>query len=63
MDRPAVGAAAALYPDGLFEGLKIPKNKPVPPKPGASAGRTAGGLLPGVSSAEVAKFLYINPGV
>ena len=56
----AVGAAAALHPDKVFEGLEITKDEAMPPEADAVAGRTARGLLPGVFSAEIAKLLYIN---
>jgi hypothetical protein len=60
VDGSAVGAAAALYPDRVFEGLEIAKDEAMPPKTDAPAGRATGRLLPGVLSAEIAKFLYIN---
>jgi len=56
----AVGAAAALYPDKVFEGLEVTKDKAMPPEADAVAGRATDGLLPRVFSAEVVKFLYIN---
>jgi hypothetical protein len=59
----AVGATAALYPDKVFKGLEIAKHITMPPEADAPAGRAASGLLPGVFSAEVVKFLYINPAV
>jgi hypothetical protein len=63
VDGSAVGAAAALYPERLFEGLEIAKHIAMTPEADAPAGRAAGGLLPRVFSAEVVKFLYINPAV
>ena len=63
VDGCAVGAAAALYPEGFLKGLEIAKDEAMAPESNALAGRAAGGLLPGVCPAEIAKLLYINPGV
>ena len=60
VDGSAVGAAAALYPERVLEGLEVAKDEAMPPEADAVAGRAAGGLLPGVFSAETAKLLYID---
>jgi hypothetical protein len=60
VDGSAVGAATALYPERVFEGLEITKDEAMPPEADAPAGRAAGGLLPRVFSAEIVKLLYID---
>jgi hypothetical protein len=59
----AVRTSAALYPERLFEGLEVAEGKAVPPEADTATDRAPDGLLPGISSAEFMKLLYINPAV
>lgn len=60
VDGTAVGAAAALYPERLFEGFEVAACKPVPPEAGSAADRAPDRLFPGIFSAEFMELLYVN---